>query len=228
LNIIKLKNKIEIGVNMKTKIKFLTVLIITLILIISGCGTKDQDGNTFKTVKIGNQIWMAENLNVEHYRNGDLIPQVKDKEEWTKLKTGAWCYYDNDPENGKKYGKLYNWYAVNDPRGLAPEGWHISTKENFESLILEVSKDANALKAIGQGTGVGAGTNTSGFSALLAGNRYYDGSFYGLGVSPIFWSSTENNAAIAYFMYLSINDNNFNLYFISKELGFSVRCVKDD
>ena len=79
-------------------------------------------------VTICNQYWMPKNLDVDHYRNGDPIPQVTDPEVWGTLTTGAWCYYNNDPANGAVYGKLYNWYAVNDPRGLAPAGWHIPTE----------------------------------------------------------------------------------------------------
>jgi len=79
--------------------------------------------------------WMEENLNTDVYRNGDSIPEVKDPEEWKKLKTGAWCYYNNDAENGKKYGRLYNWYAITDPRGLTPKGWHIPSKNEFEEKL---------------------------------------------------------------------------------------------
>jgi uncharacterized protein (TIGR02145 family) len=88
-----------------------------------------------QTVTIGSQVWASKNLNVSTYRNGDLIPQVQDKEAWDKLTTGAWCYYDNDESNVTKYGKLYNWYAVNDPRGLAPNGYHIPTDSEWETLI---------------------------------------------------------------------------------------------
>jgi uncharacterized protein (TIGR02145 family) len=92
---------------------------------------------SYKSVKIGTQTWMTENLNVSTFRNGDPIPEVKTNEEWKKAgenKQPAWCYYDNDPKNGAKYGKLYNWYAVNDPRGLAPAGWHIPTDEEWTTL----------------------------------------------------------------------------------------------
>jgi uncharacterized protein (TIGR02145 family) len=85
-----------------------------------------------KTIKIGKQTWMAENLNVDKFRNGDLIPHIQDPEEWEqagKNQQPAWCYYENDPENGNIYGKLYNWYAVNDPRGLAPEGFHVQAMQ---------------------------------------------------------------------------------------------------
>lgn len=95
------------------------------------------NGQTFKTIAIGTQTWMAENLNVDRFRNGDPIPEAKSDAEWKLAginKQPAWCYYNNDPKNGEKYGKLYNWYAVNDPRGLAPEGYVIPTKENWETL----------------------------------------------------------------------------------------------
>ncbi len=177
----------------------------------------------YKSVKIGNQTWMVENLNVAHYRNGDSIPEVKDKDVWKNLKTGAWCYYDNDPENGKKYGKLYNWYAVNDDRGLAPEGWHIPIKEELETLKAAVSNDSNAVKAVGQG----AGTNTDGFSALLAGVRYSGGGFYDLGYGTKFWSSTEYGASSAYCLGLGYGDSNVVVYGNGGEGGFSIRCLKD-
>ena len=87
-----------------------------------------------QTVTIGNQVWTSKNLDVSTYRNGDAIPQVQDANAWENLTTGAWCYYDNDASNGTKYGKLYNWYAVNDPRGLAPKGYHIPTDAEWTQL----------------------------------------------------------------------------------------------
>jgi len=93
---------------------------------------KDIDGNVYKTVTIGNQVWLTENLNTTHYRNGDPIPEVKTAAEWEdcyRKEKGAWCYYNNNPSNGKKYGKLYNWYAVNDSRGIAPVGTHVPSKK---------------------------------------------------------------------------------------------------
>lgn len=190
--------------------------------------TKDQDGNISQTIKIEDQVWMVENLNVEHYRNGDIIAEVQDKDKWANLKTGSWCYYKNDPANGKKYGKLYNWYAVNDPRGLAPEGWHIPTTAEFKVLNTNVSDNSNSLKSVGQGIGDGAGTNTSGFSALLAGSRDCDGGFFDyLGYYANFWSFTEDGATGANFLYLYYNDSSINLSYNSKESGYSVRCVKD-
>ena len=95
-----------------------------------------------KGVAIGSQVWMSTNLNVSTYRNGDVIPQVQDKDTWDKLTTGAWCYYENNAANGTKYGKLYNWYAVNDARGLAPAGWHIPTDQEWTVLENSLGDDA--------------------------------------------------------------------------------------
>jgi uncharacterized protein (TIGR02145 family) len=177
-----------------------------------------------KTVKIGEQEWMTENLNVDHYRNGDLIPELKDPVQWRNFRSGAWCYYNNDPENGKKYGKLYNWYAVSDSRGLAPEGWQIPTQSDFQILVTTVNNDGNTLKAIGEGTG----TNLSGFSALLGGSRVHDGSFCDLSKEAYFWSATEHHYQKGYVNYLHlVNDgNNINLDYDYKDYGNSVRCIK--
>lgn len=180
-----------------------------------------------RKVKIGNQEWMAENLNVNCYQNGDSIPEVKDSAEWMFLKTGAWCYYDHDPNNGEKYGKLYNWYAVNDPRGLAPSGWHIPSKAELDTLKENVENDGNALKEVGQGTDVGEGSNNSGFSSLLAGMRSYDNVFYYLGNYAYFWSSTEGTTLNAYRLTLGYNDSSIISHSSTKECGFSVRCLKD-
>lgn len=99
-----------------------------------------------QTVTIGKQVWTSKNLNVSTYRNGDTIPQVQDQNAWANLTTGAWCYYDNDSTNGKKYGKLYNWYAVNDPRGLAPKGYHIPTDAEWIVLIDKLGGKSEAGK----------------------------------------------------------------------------------
>jgi uncharacterized protein (TIGR02145 family) len=181
-----------------------------------------------KTVMIGKQEWMSENLNVDYYQNGDNIPEVEDPTEWMSLRTGAWCCYDNDPDNGKKYGKLYNWYAVNDPRGLAPQGWHIPTKEEFDILKANVNNDGNALKEVGQGADIGAGTNESGFSALLAGLRSYDNVFYYLNYYAYFWSSTEGTTLNVDRLTLGYNDSSIIFHSSNKECGFSVRCIKDN
>jgi uncharacterized protein (TIGR02145 family) len=105
----------------------------------------------YKTVTIGTQVWMKENLNVSTFRNGDPIPEAKTDEEWKAAgdaKQPAWCYYNNDPKNGTKYGKLYNWYAVNDSRGLAPEGWHVPTDEEWTVLIGYLGGEKDITKKI--------------------------------------------------------------------------------
>ncbi len=106
----------------------------------SSANTTNQVKQTgsYKSVKIGTQIWMTENLNVSTFRNGEPIPEAKTEEEWKKAgenKQPAWCYYNNDPKNGAKYGKLYNWCAVNDIRGIAPTGWHIPSYDEWTILI---------------------------------------------------------------------------------------------
>ena len=181
---------------------------------------------TIRSVKIGKQVWMVENLNVKRFRNGDLIPEAKTNKEWEKAgmeNKPAWCYYHNDPVNGKKYGKLYNWYAVNNKKGLAPKGWHIPSLAEFQTLGVSVSGNENALKTIGQGTG----TNTSGFSALLAGFRNFYNDFDELHSTTYFWSSTAENTTSAHTLGLHYDFSHFSIISSGKEMGFSVRCLKD-
>ena len=105
----------------------------------------DIDGNGYDTVKIGSQFWMKQNLNTAHYRNGDIIPQITSTNLWATLYTGAWCWYNNDPAiYAATYGRLYNWYAVNDPRGLAPMGWHVPTDAEWTTLSTSLGGDAAA------------------------------------------------------------------------------------
>ena len=123
------------------------IQILLALFLITSCSREEED-NEIKysnssrpsipiddsKIQIGNQIWMTKNLNTSQYKNGDPIPQVQDQTQWQNLTTGAWCYYENNTANGRIYGKLYNWYAVNDSRGLAPEGWHIPTIGEFNTL----------------------------------------------------------------------------------------------
>ncbi|MEO6542359.1 MAG: fibrobacter succinogenes major paralogous domain-containing protein, partial [Ferruginibacter sp.] len=147
-------------------------------------------------VTICTQIWMLKNLEVTTYRNGDLIPEVTDPTVWSTLTTGAWCYYSNNAANGPVYGKLYNWYAVNDPRGLAPTGWHVPTDAEFTTLRTCLGGNAVAggkLKEIGtthwNSPNVGA-TNSSGFTALPAGESG-GGAGINMGQFNNMWTSTE-------------------------------------
>ena len=165
------------------------------------------DGGSIETVKIGNLEWTTKNLDVSTYRNGDIIPEVKDSNKWQNLTTGAWCYYNNDPKNGAIYGKLYNWYAVNDPRGLAPEGLHLPTD-------LELNRVAD-LK------------DPAGFAGLPGGFCFYDGDFYSVGNCGNWWSSSEVSTTSAWFRGLIYGSGNVNRNVNDKAVGLSVRCLRD-
>jgi uncharacterized protein (TIGR02145 family) len=198
-------------------------------------------------VEIGNQIWMCENLDVTHYRNGDEIPQVQDSSEWASLTTGAWCYYDNDPENGEVYGKLYNWYAVNDPRGLAPESWRVPSDDDWKELevALGMTQQQADLWASQRGTTQGAKLaggyelwqdgvlrnhtdfNSSGFSGLPGGTRNLYGSFSNIRSVANWGSSTEYSSTVAIGRALGNGNARVTRGSNSKSSGFSVRCVRD-
>ena len=192
----------------------------------------------FKSVKIGTQVWATENLNVDRFRNGDPIPQAKTKEEWQNAgnnKQPAWCYYNNNPKNGEAYGKLYNWYAVNDRRGLAPQGWHIPSDAEWTQLTIflggrEVAgakmKSTSGWKVSEYADQSVNGTNTSGFNGLPGGNCY-GGMFQGVGELGFWWSSTELNTSNARHRYLDYVFGEFISYNFNKEIGFSVRCLRD-
>ncbi len=179
-------------------------------------------------VRIGNQIWMTRNLNVSRYRNGDPIPQVQNATAWTVLTTGAWCYYANGPV----YGKLYNWYAVNDPRGLAPSGYHIATDAEWTILTTFLggaSVAGGKMKATGtsdwRSPNVGA-TNISGFTGLPGGRRDSNGSFNFGWSSGCWWTSTATGPA-AWHHALDSNSGLVYRSFDRLEFGYSVRCLKD-
>ena len=183
------------------------------------------------TVRIGTQIWMTKNLNANRYRNGDPIPQVIDSTQWANLTTGAWCYYNNDLGNGRVYGKLYNWYAVNDPRGLAPTGYHVPSDMEWTTLITflggEIVAGNNMKATTGWDSYLGiTNTNSSGFTGFPGGNCYY-GTFYGFGWLGVWWSSVVNSTANAWMCYLYYNDGTATMGYSNKTGGFSVRCLKD-
>lgn len=195
-----------------------------------------SNNQKFKTVTIGDQLWMAENLNVDEFRNGDPIPHAQTAEEWQRAgenEQPAWCYYDNDPANGKIYGKLYNWYAVSDWRGLAPEGWRISSDEDWEKLIKLLGGEDVAggkLKATDttywQSPNTGA-TNEIGFTALPGGYRDLYGSFHGIGSYGLWWSATEFEAHYAWYRFVRYDLSDVGRDYSSKAVGVSVRCVRD-
>jgi uncharacterized protein (TIGR02145 family) len=188
------------------------------------------------SVTICDQTWSLYNLDVTTYRNGDPIPEVSDPTAWANLTTGAWCYYANNSGNGVVYGKLYNWYAVNDPRGLAPFGWHIPTDAEWDTLITnclggDTSIVGGAIKEAGTvnwaAPNSGA-TNSTGFTALPAGKRLFIGTIFTfLTTSTYFWSSTQSSPTNAWSRWVwntsgAIFRNNWR-----KTEGLSVRMIKD-
>ena len=193
----------------------------------------DVDGNIYQTVTIGNQVWMAENLKVTHYRNGDPIPHVTDFSTWASLSTGAHCAYNNDSALVADYSRLYNWYAVNDSRNIAPEGWHVATDAEWQALIdylggLVVAGGKMKETGLAHWSSPNAGaTNSSGFTALPGGYRRNDGNFVSKGDYAYFWSSTEYNSGYALFRALYYLDSQIHRYYFPNLDGFSVRCVRD-
>jgi uncharacterized protein (TIGR02145 family) len=196
----------------------------------------DQEGNVYKTIVIGSQEWMAENLNTSIYRNGDPIATNLTVAEWANTlntQIGAWVFYNNDSQYECFYGKLYNWFAVADPRHVCPTGWHEPTDGE---LIILTDYLGGAVVAGGKMKSTGTqywlnpnldATNESGFSALPAGGRAGFGDFFDLGSYGSCWSSTESNTSSSWFLYMNYNfglaiRNEFN-----KRDGFSVRCLRD-
>ena len=194
-----------------------------------------SDAAFLPTIVIGKQHWMRENLDVVTYRNGDIIPQVTDATAWAALTTGAWCYYNNDSANGAIYGKLYNWFAVNDPRGLAPKGWHVPTNAEWTILTDKLGGWAVAggkMKTTGVtlwNTPNRYATNESGFTGLPGGCRgEEDGQFANIKEYGEWWSSSEDDNTSRLWLRILTFDYAY-AYSVSynRNYGFSVRCVRD-
>jgi uncharacterized protein (TIGR02145 family) len=194
----------------------------------------------YESVRFGNQEWMTRNLDVDRFRNGDLITHVESNEDWVEAgEKGqpAWCYYDNDPENGKKYGKLYNWYAVNDPRGLAPDGWRVPSDEEWTSLVEYLGGKEIAgfkMKSVDgweewedeygdEEVQNGNGDNSSEFNSLPGGYRDNDGGFSNIRGTSFFWSADEINAVFAWYRSLCSLDGIVCRHDDFKSIGGSVR-----
>ena len=182
---------------------------------------------------ICDQDWMVKNLDVDHYRNGDPIPQVTDPTAWAALTTGAWCWYENNSANGATYGKLYNWYAVDDPRGLAPVGWHVPSDAEWTTLTSCLGGESIAgiaMKSISGWNNNGNGTNSSGFTALPGGGRFSLSEFLQIGTNGSWWSSSiaaDFGSNRAFGRYLYNNFDNIQLTAYEYTTGSSVRCVRD-
>ena len=195
----------------------------------------DIDGNHYRSVQIGNQVWMKENLRVSRFRNGDAITQITSNQIWTTTEEGAYCYLSNDSSiNAETFGALYNWHAVDDSRHIAPEGWHIPSNNDWQILLDYLGGEESAggaMKSPGSeywaNPNVGA-TNSSGFTALPVGSRNYSsGNFEDQQTRAYFWSSTEEDLNNAWYLLLfdytplAIQNSFYKLN------GYSVRCVKD-
>lgn len=227
---------------------FLVSVIISVMLINIGCEKEDDeadelepvestitdiDGNIYRTVTIGSQVWMAENLKTTTFLNGDPITIITDDSQWAGMTGSAYCNYGNDLDNGSTYGRLYNWYAVNDSRKIAPAGWHVASLEEWEVLIDYLGGEDVAggkLKERGNDHWEGntGSTNEFGFTALPGGGRYQYGVYNLLGYLAYWWSSTEHSTTRA--KHLGITWNNQSISTFSpaeKYFGYSVRCVKD-
>lgn len=195
----------------------------------------DFDGNVYHTVTIGTQVWMVEDLKVTHYRNGDPIPNETDGPTWIGLSTGAYCDYNNDPNNSTTYGRLYNWFAVTDSRYIAPAGWHIPSYTEWSTLIAYLGGSSTAggkLKEAGtthwQSPNAGA-TNETGFTALPTGYRDINGSFVFIYINGSLWSSTEYPSVNTYAWLCGLNYSvgDASMGYYSKNNGLAVRCIKD-
>jgi uncharacterized protein (TIGR02145 family) len=182
-------------------------------------------------VKIGTQIWATKNLDADRFRNGDPVPEAKTKEEWLAAlssKKPAWCYYDFKRANGAKYGRLYNWYAVKDARGLAPTGWHVPTDNEWESLVYYLGENTagEKMKSTSGWNANSNGTNECHFNALAASCITSQASFHEEGKAGYWWSATPHVTGHAGYGYQieahgPVGSDVYDGY------GLSVRCVKD-
>ena len=215
----------------------LFIALLCLVTIIISCkqptptSVTDIDGNIYPVVKIGNQFWMALNLKVTHYRNGDPIKNIPDNQQWSSSNTGAYCNYNNLPD---EYGFLYNWHAINDARNIAPKGWHIPTSEDITTLINTLKGDTIAgafLKSNSREYWAypnEGGCNASGFSALPGGYRYgVDGSFHTAGSNGYWWTTRHSYELFSWSkrVYTYFADVQRDPQYLT--YGLSVRCVKD-
>jgi len=193
----------------------------------------DADGNAYSTVKIGNQEWMAENLRVTHYNNGDDIPNITDRTGWNDINSGAYCWYNNDEASNKiAFGALYNWFAVNDSRSLCPEGWHAPTDLEYTLLTTYLGGESVAggkMKTAAHWTDPNLGaTNISCFSGLPGGLRSVNGDFTNIGYAGLWWTATEDDTTLARLCLLDYQSEGMEEIPASDKIyGFSVRCIRN-
>lgn len=218
------------------KVTLILSSVLSLAILLISCGGTTADQINFNEVTIGTQVWMTKNLNVDKFSNGDPIPHAKTGEEWKQAgenEQPAWCYYENDSKNGEKYGKLYNWYAVSDSRGLAPEGWHIPSDAEWLETINHLGGENEAgikMKNTSDWFENGNGTNESGFKGLPSGVRGDDGVFTSFGKNGFWWSSSETEKQNKHVAWIFFLDYSFKWAIKEvglKESGLAVRCIKN-
>ena len=220
----------------KTATGFGLVFLVFCTFLVKAQTLSDFGGNEYKTIKYGLQEWTACNLNGSKFLNGDVIPEARTNEEWIKAGADskpAWCYFNNDPENGKKYGKLYNWYAINDPKGLAPKGWLIPSNPSWTTLVKNLLGVDVAGVKLKSKTGWKSknGTNNIGFEALPGGYRNEKGEFKDFGTKAQWWANSEpvevKKSNMIYSLMLNNNTVEVSYLKMNKASGLSVRCIKD-
>ena len=227
------------------KLNLLLVSAFALCSLFAGCEktstVTDIDGNVYKTVIIGGQEWMAENLKTTKYDSGDPILEVTDNTQWSTLTTGAWSYYNNDEKYNNRYGKLYNWYAADDTRNVCPAGWHVPSDEEWTVLTDYLGGESVAggkMKTRGTiqtGTGLWqhpntAADNSSGFAGIPGGYRFGSGGFSFVGEKGCWWSTTIPTVMPergVWGRYLNYNSSSVFRGHGPVLSGFSVRCVRD-
>ena len=195
---------------------------------------KDASGNNYAVVKVGSQLWMAENLKTSKFRTGDDIVNLTNSSDWSMFPIAAWSNYDNNVSLGNTYGKLYNWYAVSDSRNIAPVGWHVPTDDEWTLLSNELGgtnlagnklKESGVLRWNSPNTGA---SNESGFTAIAAGNRGSgNGTFAEMGTGAFWWTATPQTDYYVYFRSVGYNSSGVGRSGSAKVNGLSVRCVKD-
>jgi uncharacterized protein (TIGR02145 family) len=198
----------------------------------------DIDGNIYKTIKIGNQIWMAENLRTIHFRYGDPVTNVKSNDQWSNFPSGAYCNYNNteDLDSIATFGRLYNAYILTDTRNIAPSGWHIPNDDDWTTLINYLGGKDVVGEKLKETSGLHwrytvEGSNISGFTALPGGFRVHNGIFMHNDSTGVWWSTTEWTNGLGerrnYAKTLYNNSNIIGEGGDDKRSGFSIRCIKD-
>lgn len=227
---------------MRNKNSSCTLVLVSIMYIAISCKkddikppdpVKDIEGKIYNTVKIGNQIWMAENLKTSKFNNGTDIPLIANELNWSSLTTPGFCWYNNDATSNKEaYGGLYNGYSVSTNK-LCPAGWHVPDRSEWQQLsdfLGDTLQGGGKLKEAGSvhwlPPNTGADNNT-GFTALPAGIRYFEGSFASLRNYTCYWSATETGSADEWYIGLYYRDASIIMDHRTKTHGFSVRCIKD-